>query len=339
MGNEWIYQAAKGFDAHLERELTLLGPWKKLTTGLYSGPVAPENHYPIWVQNIWTAPEILEFTSVKEAAQILRERQGLWYPYLTIHHRRGALIQELLPRFRNKPKPFPYRIPTSNIGAWTLLDEKTLLASPKTTSPFPGGEALFEENKTDPPSSAYLKLWEALSLGGYWKERELRDNREITNGGHTSHLTNGGHTSISSLPGPQDRCLDAGACPGGWTWVLANLGAYILAVDRSPLEKGVDLRPEVEFRSGDGFKITPDRVKREGWEPFTWILSDMAAYPGKVWDWVELWRISDPHLKFIITLKMQGEADWETMEKFQALPGSHLVHLYNNKHEVTWIKT
>lgn len=309
-----VYQSAAGFSAHLEQELHRLGPWEKIAGDLYRGLLPEEEELrPVWVQNIWTAPEELKFTSIREASSLLRERNGLWYAHPSAHGGRSSLIREHLPPFRNKPKDFPVVLPQTRLGAWTLLDEHTLLASASTSSPFPGGEAVFREDRENPPSSAYLKLWEAFTLMKYWYGPE-------------------------ASPGPGDRCLDAGACPGGWTWVLAGLGSQVMAVDRSPLEKGLDRHPLVEARTGDGFKMTPDRVRREGWSPFTWILSDMAAFPAKVWDWVGLWRESDPGLKFVITLKMQGEADWGTMEKFRSLAGSKLIHLYHNKHEVTWIK-
>ena len=38
------------------------------------------------------------------------------------------------------------------------------------------------------------------------------------------------------------------------------------------------------------------------------------------------------------TLKFQGETDFETAARFAAIPGSRLVHLHHNKHELTWIK-
>jgi 23S rRNA (cytidine2498-2'-O)-methyltransferase len=36
---------------------------------------------------------------------------------------------------------------------------------------------------------------------------------------------------------------------------------------------------------------------------------------------------------------MQGQWDAETTRLFAAIPGGVVVHLYHNKHELTWIKT
>jgi 23S rRNA (cytidine2498-2'-O)-methyltransferase len=35
---------------------------------------------------------------------------------------------------------------------------------------------------------------------------------------------------------------------------------------------------------------------------------------------------------------MQGEWDSETTRLFAAIPGGSVVHLYHNKHELTWMK-
>jgi 23S rRNA (cytidine2498-2'-O)-methyltransferase len=42
--------------------------------------------------------------------------------------------------------------------------------------------------------------------------------------------------------------------------------------------------------------------------------------------------------RFIVTVKMQGpQPDWDTLDRFAAVPGSQLVHLHHNKHELTWL--
>jgi 23S rRNA (cytidine2498-2'-O)-methyltransferase len=40
----------------------------------------------------------------------------------------------------------------------------------------------------------------------------------------------------------------------------------------------------------------------------------------------------------VCTLKFQGPTDHETARRFAAIPGSRLMHLHHNKHELTWIK-
>lgn len=305
------YTAIPGWERHLASELSRNGGSREIGPGIWEAP-APGDvaGAPVWFQNLWDQPETLRFRSVSEAAKQLRERNGLWVESLPVHFRRGLLIKELLPRFRPKPLAFPAPLPSGKIGGWTLLDENTLLCSRSTFSPFPGGEARFSAPLETPPSSAYLKLQEALTLMRYFS---------------------------GFFPEPGNRCLDAGACPGGWSWVLAQLGCNVLAVDRSPLDEGFSRYRHIVYQSGDGFKITPSRVKREGWEPFDWVFSDMAAFPAKVLDWVRLW-LEEPHPpRMVITLKMQGEPDWDSIRAFQAIPRAKLIHLHHNKHELTFL--
>jgi 23S rRNA (cytidine2498-2'-O)-methyltransferase len=42
--------------------------------------------------------------------------------------------------------------------------------------------------------------------------------------------------------------------------------------------------------------------------------------------------------RFVCTIKFQGETDFETMRAFAGIPGSRLMHLNANKHELTWVR-
>jgi 23S rRNA (cytidine2498-2'-O)-methyltransferase len=213
-----------------------------------------------------------------------------------------VLIQEKLTRFQPKPRLFPFDPPKGSLGTWALRDETTVWASAKASSPFPGGDPLLVENKEDPPSSAYRKLQEALLLAG-------------------------------ARPGPGDLCLDAGSCPGGWTWVLAELGARVHSVDKAPLDVRVSSRPNVEFKTGNAFALKPG-----DFGPLDWFCCDVICYPAKLWTWLEPWIAAGTVKRFVVTVKMQGkEIDWETLDRFAAVPGSRLVHLHHNKHELTWL--
>ncbi len=94
------------------------------------------------------------------------------------------------------------------MGVYTLIDEKTIIASAKTSNCFPAGAIRFVEDHENPPSRAYLKIQEAL----------VQHN----------------HYFGVAFPSAESKCFEAGACPGGWTWVLRALGAEVFAVDRAP---------------------------------------------------------------------------------------------------------
>ena len=254
-----------------------------------------------WAQDIWFDPKVISFESISDAAKKLRALQKLWSFYPYSHIRKGALITEKLPFFSPKPLIFPSNVPKAPLGSWTLLDEKTLLASAHSLSPFAQGELYFQESK-QPPSRAYLKLWEAL-------------------------------TKAERIPEKGEFCLEVGASPGSWTWVLGQLGASVVAVDRAPLEEAVSSLPGVTFRKQDAFLLGPS-----DFPTLDWIFSDLICYPDKLLSWVRKWLDIDAKVNFICTLKFQGECDYEIVKEFEKIEGSRIVHLFYNKHELTWIK-
>jgi 23S rRNA (cytidine2498-2'-O)-methyltransferase len=42
--------------------------------------------------------------------------------------------------------------------------------------------------------------------------------------------------------------------------------------------------------------------------------------------------------RFVCTIKFQGKTDHEAARAFAAIPGSRLMHLHHNKHELTWVR-
>ncbi|TAN46914.1 MAG: hypothetical protein EPN26_14580 [Rhodospirillales bacterium] len=292
-----VYLPAKGFEAELAFELgdgTISLGGGLLATEAPPRPVA-------WVQNIWLKPEILPIASIGQAVKELKARGRNWAgcPYQL--HRRSQLIQDQLPKVSAKPLVFPAPAPTAPLGAFTLLDAQTLLASPTTSSPFANGEPRFVENRDLPPNRAYLKLWEAL-------------------------------TRLRRYPGPDEVCLDLGASPGGWSWVLASLGAQVIAIDKAPLDPKIAALPNVTSRLESAFGLDP-----KAFGPVDWLCSDVVCYPERLLDLIGRWRESGQVKNFVITVKLQGATDHEAVARFAELPNSRIVHLFHNKHELTWM--
>ena len=255
----------------------------------------------LWSINTWHNPKILTIDSINDGAKQLKEIQRNWCLYSYQFHRRAKLIQEKLPYLSAKPLRFPCALPTSPIGSWALLTENQILASSKCSSFFKNGKILFEENKEAPPSRAYLKLYESL-------------------------------TRIEKFPQPGDFCIDAGGSPGGWTWVIQKLGARVLSIDRSPLDAKIASLPNVEHHKGDVFSIKPS-----DYDKVDWLFSDIICFPEKLFDWISLWFESKKCKNFICTIKFQGTPNYSFARKFLEFEGSQVVHLYNNKHELTFI--
>jgi 23S rRNA (cytidine2498-2'-O)-methyltransferase len=254
-----------------------------------------------WCANLWRAPAHIPISSIGDAAKKLRAIQRNWAHYPFAHHRRAALITDKLPKVSAKPLTFGAPAPAAPLGSWTLVAPDMMLASPSCSSPFPNGEARFVEDKTA-PSRAYLKLWELF-------------------------------TRIGARPQPGELCLDLGSSPGGWTFVLQKLGARVLSVDKAALDPSVATLPGVEHRNQSAFALDPAAVG-----PVDWLLSDIVCYPKRLLDLVQKWRQAGTVRRFVCTIKFQGATDVEAMRRFAAIPGSQLLHLHHNKHELTWIQ-
>lgn len=264
--------------------------------------------YPYWARTVMLEPFFLNFKTIGEAANNLKEIQRNWAPYQYTCFRRAQLIQEKLPYINLKDRKFPVKIPQSPIGLYTLIDENNLIASAKTTSYLPAGSLPFIEDHKNPPSRAYLKIQESLTM---------------------ANLLNG-----TPLPDSNSRCFEAGACPGGWTWVLINLGAQVYAVDRAELAPELMSNPLVKFQAHDAFTLKPEEIG-----PIDWLFSDVICYPERLFEWINMWLKYNPNLNMICTIKMQGSINWPLIQQFADIPGSKIVHLNYNKHELTWIHT
>ena len=267
---------------------------------------------PYWARTCMNEPFLVHFDSIGEAAGALKQIQRNWAPYQYQLFRRAALIQEKLPHINLKPRPFIFDIPSSPMGLYTLLDEHTMIASASTTSALPAGNITFIEDHENPPSRAYLKVQEGLTMARHFFGMEL--------------------------PGEGSRCFEAGACPGGWTWVLRKLGADVFAVDRAPLVDSLMHDEHVTFLAHDAFTLKPEDVcERMGTDRLDWVFSDVICYPERLFEWVNLWISSGRTQHMLCTIKMQGAIDWKLVARFAEIPNSRVVHLNYNKHELTFI--
>ncbi|MCK6453196.1 MAG: hypothetical protein L6R19_20460 [Alphaproteobacteria bacterium] len=293
------YLAPEDYLAPLLGELESLGASSVSVHGrlaLVPGPILPA----AWAQNTWLGVQRIRIESIADGAAKLRAIQRNWALYAFHLHRRAALIEARLPVVRPKPLRFPQAPPTAPLGSWTLLDHDTILAAARCSSPFRHGEARFVEDRQAPPNRAYLKLWEALTL-------------------------------IRRHPVPGERCIDLGASPGGWTWALQRLGARVVAVDKAPLDPAIAALPGVETRAASAFALDPRALG-----PVDWLFSDVVCYPARLLKLVQRWIEAGTCRNFVCTLKFQGPTDHETARAFAAIPGSRLMHLHHNKHELTW---
>jgi len=185
----------------------------------------------VFAQDTWLNVEILAYTSINHAAELLKARASRYQHYSLKNHRRGELILEKVPRVKIKKFDFLEPIPKTKLGAFALLSESEIIVSSETTCPLPFGEIHFNEDKINPPSRAYLKLWELFTLYGHKPKEGM-------------------------------KTIDVGSCPGGWTWVLQSVGAHVVSVDKAPLDPKIAALPNIEFKQESAFGLRPQSQLR-----------------------------------------------------------------------------
>jgi 23S rRNA (cytidine2498-2'-O)-methyltransferase len=280
--------------------------------------------------DVWLDAEIVTFESISQAVKILRAAGRFWYlnPFDSV--RRSRLIESELRKCPEIPTVFPVSVEQPEIGVFSLLDKNTLVFATRRWKKAPLGFYDFVEDKMNPPNRAYLKLWEALSL-------------------------------CDGLPGAGELVVDLGASPGGWSWVMQGLGADVVAVDKALLDPAIAALPRLTYLQQSAFALEPESFR--DWVPRSsrgmtdvrvsrssgmtgvgthdvavdWLLCDVACYPERTYDLIQKWMATGKVKHFIFTIKLQGETDLSVLKKFQDIHNSRVLHLFQNKHEVTFI--
>lgn len=259
-----------------------------------------KNYIPLFAQVTWINCQKISITSINDGIKKLRQLGRNWSLFSIGNHRRAQLIQEGLYKIKDEPVDFMQAAPKYPMGGWTLMDMQTIICSTQTTSRYPLGKCEFNENKTIPPSRAYLKLWEFFTI-------------------------------YQTPPSPGTIAIDMGSSPGGWSWVLAELGTQVISVDKAPLEPKIQKIPNITFLQESAFGLDPKKVPHA-----EWLFSDIICYPERLLQLIQLWREKSSVKNFVCTIKFQGDADFAVIDEFLKIPHSKMIHLYHNKHEVMW---
>ncbi len=176
-------------------------------------------------------------------------------------------------------------------------DPDPMLAWP---SAFPGGHA--EVADLPAPSSAYRKLVEALR----WLGDPLR---------------------------PGDRAVDLGGAPGGWSYVLLEHGARVVAYDRGDMDPGLLARPGFEHRRKDAF-VHADFTDVDV------VVCDIIDEPKRIVSLLKKALPAAPRV-VVFTIKLKAPLEAAKVRAIKdALAGDHayqlrVKHLVHNKTEVT----
>jgi 23S rRNA C2498 (ribose-2'-O)-methylase RlmM len=194
-------------------------------------------------------------------------------------------------------------------ACWASVDEvgahgdadDPLLSWP---GPFSGGRAIALEAARDAPSSAHRKLQEAFA----W---------------------------LGRTPSTGDVAVDLGAAPGGWTRVLRDQGARVVAVDRGELHESLQRDSLVTWLRRDALDVD---LAVHG--P-TWVVCDVIWAPQHTLKVLGR-AMALPSVRGVVaTLKLTRPVDFSVLDAAVDLVSSHsafegrVKHLVANKQEVT----
>ena len=129
------------------------------------------------------------------------------------------------------------------------------------------------------------------------------------------------------------NCVDLGASPGGWSYVLMKEGCRITAVDRSPLESSLMRSKQIKFIKGDALS----------WEPkdrMDWLVCDVITTPDKTAALLTRWLEKSLCRRFCVTVKFKGSPDFASLRTLRDLLTQYCQlwdgkQLTANKNEVT----
>ena len=170
--------------------------------------------------------------------------------------------------------------------------------------PFPAGRAIASEQARDAPSSAHRKLEEALA----W---------------------------LGEAPVAGDVVVDLGAAPGGWTRVLRDRGATVIAVDRAALDPALARDPLVTHKKMDALDV--DLVALAP----AFVLCDVIWEPKHTLTVVKRAAQVSGLRAVVATLKLKRPVDHDVIAEAVAVAtgtqdfSGRVKHLVANKLEVT----
>ena len=262
--------------------------------------VAANSDNYLWAQDVWSECKCVQ--GYDNGLLALKNLDRLGYYYSTEKNSIATKLIHKLKLIPEKRIKFPVKKEFSfKYYIWTAIEDFIIYsAHPK--SRYPVGWHEFEEDKNHPPNRAYLKLWEVLA---------------------TQNL----------VIDPAESAIEIGASPGGWSWVLSQYFKTVYTFDRADLDPKIQKIPNIVHAKTDAFKIDP-----KDYTNCSWLFSDLICSPEKIHETIQYWLDHSQIQNYVCTIKFKGQTDYEVIDKLRKIPDSKLVRLYQNKHEVTWIK-
>ncbi len=135
-------------------------------------------------------------------------------------------------------------------------------------------------------------------------------------------------------PGPGELCVDLGAAPGGWSWILLERRARVIAVDPARMDKQLAEHRRLRHVQGSAFDFAPE-------ETVDWLFCDMAWRPLEVAQMLARWARKRYTRLLVANFKLPMKRKAEMVEQLRgtlAAGGFSNIRtrqLYHDREEIT----
>lgn len=174
-------------------------------------------------------------------------------------------------------------------------------------------------------SQQALSLWPGgrarMRLGGSFPSRAARKLAEA-------------FAWLGMAPGSGELCVDLGAAPGGWSWLVLEKRARVIAVDPARMDPKLMRNPRLRHVQGNAFDYQPE-------EPVDWLFCDMAYRPLEVAQMLARWaRRRDTRL-LVANFKLPMKRKVEMIQRIRSLltdsgfTSVRTRQLYHDREEIT----
>lgn len=139
---------------------------------------------------------------------------------------------------------------------------------------------------------------------------------------------------LGMSPEPGESCVDLGAAPGGWTFVLLERRARVVAVDPGLLRPDLMNRRGLRYVKASAFDFEPD-------EPVDWLFCDMAWRPIEVAQMLARWARRHDATFLVANFKLPMKKKAEMVARIRQILESggwravRARQLYHDRDEVT----
>lgn len=135
-------------------------------------------------------------------------------------------------------------------------------------------------------------------------------------------------------PEANDHCVDLGAAPGGWTWVLLQRGANVVAIDRANMKPELMRDKRMKHLRDNAFEYTPPR-------PVDWLVCDVVCKPNEIATVLARWG-KRGHARYLVSnvklpMKQRIPVVQEVVALLQKNGWKHIRtrQLYHDRDEIT----